>query len=283
MNQKLYQAILNRKAIRLYQKTPLTATQLKKLLELSKGLESIDPKNKIEIKIMNTTDNQDLVSSMGGYGRILDAPHFAIPTITNSTNAILELGYQTQQWVNRITAENISTCYIGAIHRGTSTIHEKFNIPEDKEIAVTVILGTQKNQTIPLSKNQDQLSPRKPFHEIFYQVDADTNNHLKHPEWLKILTAAKQAPSAGNAQPWRMIVLENELTIYADPQAYIPLLRNVGKTYALHDVGILMANITQACQAIDWHAKWEIFSTANEQSLSFGKWTPVSKALINPL
>jgi hypothetical protein len=77
-----------------------------------------------------------------------------------------------------------------------------------------------------------------------------------------------------------MILLENELTIYADPQAYIPLLRNVGKSYALHDVGILMANIMQACHSLDMQATWEIFSTANEQSLSFGKWTPISKVKI---
>ena len=282
MDEKLYQAILDRKAHRRYQKTPLQKNQLKKINELTKNLVSINPNSKVEFKLMDTLNEIDLVSSMGGYGRILDAPHFAIPHISECSNDIIELGYQTQQWVNLITKENIDSCYIGAIHRGTNSIHEKFKVPENKQIAATIIFGTQKNIKNPISKKEKQ-SPRKPLNDIFYRVDEDLKKCLDDPNWNKILIAARQAPSAGNAQPWKFILLENELTIYADPQAYIPLLRNVGKTYALHDVGILMANITQACQSIDWKAQWEIFSTANEQSLSFGKWTSISKAIIKPV
>ena len=275
MNEKLYQAILDRKAIRQYQKEPLSNQLMEKIKTVSDNINSLKSKTKASFYFMDTPDKLDIVASMGGYGRILNAPHFVIPTIKETSQSLLELGFQTQQFVNLITSLGVSSCYIGALHRDKNNIYEKFEISKDKAIAAAVIFGN-KNQT----RKPTEPSLRKPLHEIFYQVDLDTPIIPDDPTWTKILNAARRAPSAGNAQPWRMIILDDELTIYADPQAYIPLFRKAGKTYAIHDIGILMANIHQATKSVDWECQWELFDGISEDTLVYGNWTPVSKAKI---
>jgi len=74
------------------------------------------------------------------------------------------------------------------------------------------------------------------------------------------------SPSAVNAQPWRFLLLNNELHLFSvqDSRKYL-LPEN--RFYALHDCGVCMANMDMAMAAMGYEWEWDFLDGQIDENL----------------
>ncbi|HEY59413.1 MAG TPA: hypothetical protein G4N92_01825 [Anaerolineae bacterium] len=102
---------------------------------------------------------------------------------------------------------------------------------------------------------------RKPFNEIFF-LQSFENPAFPPSELKQLIDAARFAPSAMNAQPWRFLWRNNQLYLFIKKRKGGSLASVTN--YALHDGGICMANISLAMDALDKNGFWELATSMEE-------------------
>jgi nitroreductase len=77
----------------------------------------------------------------------------------------------------------------------------------------------------------------------------------------RLIEAARHAPSAVNAQPWRFLWVDGSLYLFVttDNRRYG---RGPQQEYRLYDGGVAMANITLAMEALNLNGRWELVEEA---------------------
>ena len=92
-------------------------------------------------------------------------------------------------------------------------------------------------------------------------VDSFARAGLPPDELLPLLEAARSAPSASNAQPWRFLWRQGVLHLYVTRRN---LRYGLGPTqnYRLYDGGICMANVALALRAMGRAGKWQLHTDA---------------------
>jgi hypothetical protein len=72
-----------------------------------------------------------------------------------------------------------------------------------------------------------------------------------------LLGAARAAPSADNAQPWRFLWCDGELYLYVLKQSWRYRLGGT-QDYRWYDGGICMANVSLALEALSMAGEWRL-------------------------
>lgn len=158
--------------------------------------------------------------------------------------------------------EGIGSCYLGTPGRERAIIRQ-FGLPSDSVLGSTVVFGYPKKvETRNLAnyfRKPGYRTKRMPYEEFFSMHVFDNPSTV--PDRLEsILVAARRAPSAVNAQPWRFVYENNILYLYVVPQVYPFVLNQKSRNiYALHDAGIVMANIWLAYQSMGIERDWTLY------------------------
>jgi len=206
--------------------------------------------------------SENLVTALGAYGWLVSPPHYlvpygvGIPAGQTEAHVLADLGYRTQQIAVRLTEMGIGSCYVGALHREDAA-RANLGLPPGARIGAALVFGAPARDIAgravnALIRRAARAARKIPAESLFYQGTFDQPG-APPPELAPLIEAARAAPSAGNAQPWRFLWREGTLYLYVRRD------RAFYRVYRYHDGGCCMANVTLALRSLspslraDWH------------------------------
>ena len=284
-NPELYQAILDRFSVRQFEQEVFRAEEYDLLRGLIDGREPLRPNNHISFLQFHEIAPVDLLVAQGPYGAFITSPHVLLPYTTSQQFPLLEVGFQTQQIVIGLFKAGIGSCYLGTAGR-ERIVTRHFELPLNAQLGASLVIGYPKNMETRTVANYFRQpggkTKRMEISEFFYVEEFGQTGEI--PASLKeVLAAAQRAPSAVNAQPWRFVLHQDWLYLYVMPGVYPFVLNQRHKnTYALHDAGIVMANIWLAYQAMGERKNWALYDFHEGSFPNYPKDVlPVAKIQVN--
>jgi nitroreductase len=255
----LYQAILARRSVRRYEKASLDEATLAQVQKIVAGAQPLVPDNRFEVLTRDVQPGENLVSSLGGYGRIVTPPHYLVPYAVGERHLLVDLGHRVEQIAVRLTMIGVGTCYIGSLRREAAA-RERFSLSAEARIGAFLIFGQPSTASggrafNTLMRRMVGATNKLPAERIFFRDTFDTPA-TPPPELAPLIEAARNAPSAVNAQPWRFLWRDGQ-------QLHLFVTRNNPKyglgataSYCLYDGGICMGNVALALEALGMEGRW---------------------------
>jgi len=259
----LYEAILARRSVRRYDSQQLDEPALDKVTGIISSAKPLVAENQFHVLLRNPPPGTDLARDLGGYGRIVNPPHYLVPYVMGSEHPLVDAGYRAEQIAVRLAALGIGSCFIGALRR-EADVRTLYELPDTARVASFLVFGRPTaalggrvtNRILRLAAGADRkLMPA----DVFFEGDFDhpaTPPHRIAP----LLEAARCAPSAVNAQPWRFLWQKGMLQVFITTHNW---RYGSQQQYGLHDVGAAMANITLAMEALDVRGQWRMHRGAD--------------------
>lgn len=264
----LYRAVLARRSVRRYEHLPLDEGALAQVRAIIAAVHPLVPGNRFYAEIKDLRPGDDPTSELGGYGRIVNPPHYLVPYVIGSEHALTDLGYRSEQIAVRLAAIGIGSCFIGCLGR-EEAVRARFGLPEGARIAALLIFGRPSRaaggRTVnSLMRAAVGASKKRPIPSIFF---AETFEHSALPPQpiAPLIEAARHAPSAVNAQPWRFLWHGGQLHLFVKRHnlSYGP---GASAQYNLHDGGLCMGNVLLALEALGMEGHWILYE-GNERDL----------------
>jgi nitroreductase len=260
----LYEAILARRSVRRYDDRPLDEDTLARVEEIISSVRPLVPGNEFHADLLNVTPGTDLVSALGGYGRVVNPPHYLVPYVLGQEHPLTDAGYRVEQISVRMAELGIGSCFIGALSR-EAEVRAFHHLPDDARIGAFLVFGWPSealggraaNRLLRLAAGASRkLAPRDIFFEEDFDHPAAPPQHI-----VPLIEAARHAPSAVNAQPWRFLWLGGRLHLFATTTSrrYGP---GLGKEYRFHDAGAAMANVALVMEVLGLKGGWTLVDKA---------------------
>jgi nitroreductase len=257
-NVDLRAAILSRRSVRRYDRQPLDAGSLAQVQGIISSTEPLIARNQFTVLLRHAPPGTDLVKELGGYGRILNPPHYLVPYVLGEGHQLEEAGYGAEQIAVRLMALGIGSCFVGALRREPE-VRSLYQLPSDARIGAFLTLGRPSASVGGRAVNRlfrvaAGASRRLPANEIFFDGSFD-NPSSPAASIAPVVEAARRAPSAANAQPWRFLWVDRQLHVFAT-RTNIRYGTGPQQEYRFHDVGAAMANISMMLKALDMRGSW---------------------------
>ncbi len=261
-----YSSIINRLSTRRYDKNPLSLEEINKLESIQEALNVLVPENQFDFQVHNFNGNFSPMGIMGGYGLILNPPHFILPTIIGAKHQLTDLGFRLEQVVLWLHENRIASCYVGALGREKKLL-QQFHLPEETRIGSLIVFGNPPHSgsgetTNHFIRKTAGGKNRKSVDSIFFTDDF--NQPGIPPKWLlPIIEAGRCSPSAVNAQPWRFLFDGKSLYVYIT-RNNLKYGLGLHEEYCFFDGGIALANILHAVHCLGFVASWSMMDSAED-------------------
>jgi nitroreductase len=256
--EELHQAILQRRSVRRYDSDPLDPGTTALVEEVVSRVRPLVPANRFHVLRREVSEQEDLVTTLGAYGRIVSPPQYLVPAMVGESHPLVDLGYRVEQIAVRIAALGLGSCFVGSLGR-EPYVRERFELPEHARIAAFLIFGrpsvTLGGRTVNAAmRRASGATDKLPAERIFF--DGDFDSPVPPPEPLAtLIEAARSAPSAADAQPWRFLWSEGRLHLFVK-RRNLRYGGGIRSEYRLHDAGACMANVSLALEALDRSGEW---------------------------
>jgi len=253
---ELMQAVLSRYSLRSFDPSPLDENTLETIEKMVQMTEPLLPVNSMGISLIRHLSGKERSAAMGLINPHIHPPHILITWITGGAHSYTDLGFRMEQAAVQLHSMGIGSCFIGTLGREHS-FNNQFNLPPQTVTGAILAIGKPAD---PNAGNKPK--KRMALEKIAFLKDFSTP--LNAPGALApILEAARMAPSATNAQPWRLLWIEPHLFLFVTSKKLANILSSAYKTYCLYDGGICMANIAMALKAHNQPAQWEILDSSS--------------------
>lgn len=255
----LLSAIMQRRSVRRYRDQPLDKATLAEIDTVVDDLVPLVPANRFRVMRRDVVTGEDLIAAMGGYGRILSPPHYLVGYIIGTDHPLVDLGFRMEQIAIGMVELGVSTCFIGSLGR-TANVRIRFRLSRDAQMGAFLIFGYPAEniagRTInAVIRRAAGATNKLSVEEIFYHGTFD--NPAAPPQALAtLIKAARNAPSADNAQPWRFLLRDG--TLYLFVKRSNPRYGNkpVMQMYRYFDGGVCMSNVSMALDALEQEGQW---------------------------
>lgn len=259
-----YEAILARRSVRRYDRQPLDEVTLDRVRGIISTPQPLISDNQFHALVYDAPTGADLAKDLGGYGRVVNPPHYVLPYVLGQEHQLEDAGYRVQQIAVRLASLGIGSCFIGAVRR-EAEVRALYDLPEIARIGAFLVFGRPSDAlggrvTNQLLRLASGASRKLLASDIFFEEDFD-NPALSPDHITPLIEAARHAPSAVNAQPWRFLWHNERLHIFVTRRNG-RYGRGLQEQYRLHDGGAAMANITLAMEALDLRGHWEMLEEA---------------------
>jgi len=269
LSSDLYPYLISRRSIRSYDQRLFESDDKARIELILKNTRALLSENQFKVIFHTKEKGEDLVSVLGAYGRFITPPYYLLPYIIGENQVYLDLGYQAEQIAIQLWSKGIGSCFIGCLSR-QEKVRTTFHLPSTAHIAAFLVIGYPGDnlglETIAKTARSIMgIRSRFPIEEICFSESFD--HHFK-PDgmWKKIIEAGRMAPSAVNAQPWRFLMVKNDLYLFSvqNNRRYL-LLEN--SHYSFHDCGICMANIDMALHSLGVQGTWKFLDGTLDNNL----------------
>lgn len=198
-----------RKSVRSYLQKPLTEDDKEKIrLCIDYVLGSPSPfGTKIRIRLFDVNEQLDS-KKLGTYGVIKNAKSYLGVAAEDDSEAMEAVGYTFEKIVLYAHSIGLGTCWLGGtFNRGEFAKAMEVTDKEFFPIASPLGYAAPKSHTVDkIMRKAIKADSRKSFEQLFFEKD------FSHPlsqetagEYADWLEAVRLAPSAKNAQPWRIV------------------------------------------------------------------------------
>lgn len=260
---ELYQAILMRRSVRRYDRTPLDEPTLAQVRAIVAGVRPLVPGNQFHALLRELPPGADPVRELGGYGRIVNPPHYLVPYVVGERHALTDLGCRAEQIAVRLAAMGIGSCFIGCLGR-EEAVRARFGLPEGARIAALLTFGRPSRGASGRAVNSLMraavgASRKRPVPSIFFAETFDRPALPPQPI-APLIEAARHAPSAVNAQPWRFLWHGGQLHLFVK-RHNLSYGQGASAQYNLHDGGLCMGNVLLALEALGMEGHWVLYES----------------------
>jgi nitroreductase len=265
----LYDAILRRRSVRRYDAKRVDDTTLKAVQSAIDSVIPLVEANSFHANLQSVAPGENLAEAMGAYGRIITPPHYIIPYIEGNDHPLSDLGCRVEQIFVRLTVLGLGGCFIGALGR-EGEIRQRFDLPPSSRIAAFLIFGHPAigiggrvvNRAMRLSTGATN---KMPSNKLFFDGSFE-NPSIPPPDLVPLIEAARNAPSAVDAQPWRFLWKDGRLYLFVK-RSNPKYGGGVRVDYRLYDGGICLGNMLLAMEAMGREGKWTLLD-ANSIDIS---------------
>ena len=207
------ESIKTRKAIRSYSGEPLRHEQAEQIRRYIATLpQPLGGKAKIDL--MSSRNGLE-PSKLGTYGMISGAVNFLALRHNDAPFAGVNAGYLFEQVMLYCTSLGLGTCWLGATFN-TDDFAAQIKFADNETLRIVSPVGNPagKGRILDkLIKAGAGSNKRKPFTELFFS-DRIGNPLPEECTYHEPLEMVRLAPSARNAQPWRIIVTGDNVHFY---------------------------------------------------------------------
>ncbi len=192
---------------------------------------------------------------IGSYGIIKDAPAWLALISDGSDYAKLRCAMEAERIVLYLTSQGVGTCWVGGTFN-SSDAGQKAGIHDQEKIDAVIPFGyaaTHKRFIERVTSALAHSSKRKEFDKLF---DIDKEAPAVYRD---ILEAVRMAPSAVNAQPWR-------IKVDMDGNAFFSSASD--NAYTMLDMGIALEHFKIAAEKYGIKGSLEIPSMPKPQLIA---------------
>ncbi|ROR28238.1 putative nitroreductase [Mobilisporobacter senegalensis] len=217
----LYDAIFVRKSSRNYIMEEIEPRILDNLMNFIKHVSLLDEHFKVSFKILkNLKDTNELPISTN-----VKAPYYLVIASEEKEDHLLNVGYVIEQISLYLTTKGIGSCILGVSKVKRSQIADL-----EYPVASIMAFGKTKENIYRESRKARRISE-----EHLCSYKSEIPNSIK-----SIIKAARLAPSSMNSQPWRFILYDNRIHVFARKDFLSGrLLKNTREI----DIGIMLSHI----------------------------------------
>ena len=192
----LYEAIFVRKSVRQYQFDAIAEEQLMEIREHFRELPGLFGNIQTDIAILDNRRGQH--RGMGLFG--VRSPYYIAFYTEEAPRCQMNMGFLMQHMALYLCTKGYGTCYMGnaRIKKDLRTRGENMHL------AGVMAFGKSRESILMKRTEMKRLS-----------IDELCVFKEEPRQWIRqLLEAARSAPSAGNAQPWRFVVYDNRIHIF---------------------------------------------------------------------
>ena len=189
------------------------------------------------------TDGESVYKALDGVagyrGVMIKAPaYIALDARNNDPATIVKGAYGVEEIITKLYNLGLGTCWITVSEVDELVKQSAFNYSEG-DINILLAVGYPFED----EKREHRYSDRGATEDLVFLGDFDTpatDEDLKHRGLNNIFDYAKFAPSANNAQPWRFLIVDDEIRLY---------IEDYKGDVNLIDAGIMMYYIDELSKA----------------------------------
>ena len=198
-----------RKSVRTYIEKPLEKADREKIEAYIDSLlkEETPFSAKIRIRLFDV-DKDINAKDLGTYGVIKNARTYLGVAVNEAEDAMEAVGYVFEKLVLYAASLGLGTCWLGGtFNRGEFAKAMELTGDEFFPIASPIGYPAPKNHAVDkIMRMAIKADSRKPFEEIFFDKSFSSPLSAEASgDYYEILEAVRLAPSAKNAQPWRIL------------------------------------------------------------------------------
>jgi hypothetical protein len=194
---------MSRKSVRNYSGEAIKSTELGMLKAFINELNTADSVfgNKVRLQLL---ENGSGNGNLGTYGVIKGAQSFMAAACKKGAHDLEDVGYQFEKLILFATGLGLGTVILGGtFSRGGFA--KAMKLQEGETLPVVSPVGYEGGKKSLLGRLvKSNAGNRKPWGELFF--DGNFGAPLSSgDDFAEVLEAVRQAPSAMNAQPWRIV------------------------------------------------------------------------------
>jgi hypothetical protein len=192
---------------------------------------------------------------MGTYGLISGASTFIVPAVIPGLGAMEDVGYMLEKAVLEATAMGWATCWIGGVF-SRSKAAEVVGLKPGELIPAVIALGKPaagRSLADRIVTGTAKSRSRKPLEVLVFSVDGAALLE----SWLSAALALRDAPSASNKQPWRLVSVSGSdaWMIFLDEDKVYN--NSLGEAHMQNlDIGIGMRHFQESIMSAGLTGRW---------------------------
>jgi hypothetical protein len=262
--------IKQRYSCRVYNKTPIVVEQVRQLGAFTELIKTgpLGTPYRFELVVAQEQDRKAM-QGLGTYGLIKDPPGFIIGAVGQGEKNLEDFGYGMETIILYATSLGLGTCWLG----GNFTKHsfsKKIRATREEIVPGVAAIGyaTETSRTQDRLRQRARSDTRLPWDALFFQ------SSFEHPlskegagAYATPLEMLRQAPSAHNYQPWRVVQdgscfhFHLQRTQGFGPGTPMFILLGVTDLQRM-EIGIAMCHFELAARGLDLEGQWKLHDPA---------------------
>ena len=235
----LYEAIGSRHSVRKYSDREVPERLRAQILAYFEKTSRLNDRIRTELEILDNTKKKAEVKGLWK----TDAPYYLAFYSEPEEGFERNAGYIMEQLILYMTVKGLGTCYLGGRR-------VKQTVKNGKRLVMIAAFGWPEGKLY----RESPLAKRLPLNELCVFKE-EAGEQIK-----TVLKAARLAPSAFNAQPWRFIVYSDRIYVFAKKSRF-PL--NASEAMKDFSIGIMLSHIMLAAEEL-----WMELQTVTEEQFA---------------
>ena len=240
----------SRTSTRDYKDKNLDENTVKKIFEIVEN--EAEKLGKEDLSFLVNTDGESVYKALEGVagyrGIMIKAPaYIALNALNDNPASIVKGAYGMEEIITRLNELGIGSCWITVSDVEKTVKQSAFNFT-DGDVNLLLAVGYPLDDEVHQQKYDDRLATE----DLVFLDDFDTqatDEDLEQRGLNDIFDYAKFAPSTHNEQPWRFVIVDDEINLY---------IKDFKGDVNLIDAGIIMYYIDELGKSFAMTSGWEV-------------------------